>query len=296
MIMARILALVTSGTVLALILVSVALGKGVPFTPILARSPQPFVSVSEATPPNPTTIGAPASPELALPVAPDPTPRACPIVSPIDCATGALSIQFTDISIPGRGVGLSFARTYSSDSAHSNGPLGYGWTDNYQVSASSVGGAVKIRQGNGASLTFMSDGSGGFRAPLGSFASLVGSTANGYTLTLDQGKERLTFSGSGRLLSETDYDGNTTKLRYSGTRLVAITDPAGRVLSFTYSGGHITTVTDPMGRAESFTYDGSSDLVSASDSLGRAWRFAYTDTHLLRQVTDPRGGVTATSW
>jgi len=296
--MARRLVFILSVTaaLLALALIPAALGRGVAFTPLLARSQQPFMSVSEITAPSPATISAPVSPGLSAPDAPDANPGTCPVASPIDCATGALTVGFTDLAVPGRGVALGFARTYSSALAHSSGPLGYGWTDSYDMTASTRKGAVSITQGNGATLTFPQDASGVFGAPSESFATLTGSPLTGYTLTLQRQKARLKFSPAGLLLSESDFNGYTTKLRYSDGRLTMVTDPAGRSLTLTYLGGRIATVTDPMGRTESFSYDTAGDLVTAADPLGRTWAFAYTGDHLLRLITDPRGGVTTSTF
>jgi YD repeat-containing protein len=51
----------------------------------------------------------------------------------VDIWDGHLTISSQDVAIPGRGLSLSFARTYSSAGTSSAGPLGAGWTDNYNV-------------------------------------------------------------------------------------------------------------------------------------------------------------------
>lgn len=62
-------------------------------------------------------------------------------------------VAFTDVSVVGRGTGLSFVRTYSSALAGVDGPLGLGWTDNYDRSLSVHGSVVTITQGNGSAIT-----------------------------------------------------------------------------------------------------------------------------------------------
>jgi len=47
---------------------------------------------------------------------------------PVNSATGEFWHTFDDISVPGRGFGLDFSRTYSSLRASTLGPLGYGWS------------------------------------------------------------------------------------------------------------------------------------------------------------------------
>jgi len=51
----------------------------------------------------------------------------------VSCATGDFWHTVTDLAIPGRGIPLNFTRTYNSVIANQNGPLGYGWTDNYNM-------------------------------------------------------------------------------------------------------------------------------------------------------------------
>ena len=53
---------------------------------------------------------------------------------PVNSATGEFWHTFDDISVPGRGFGLDFSRTYSSQRASVIGPLGYGWSDSYGAS------------------------------------------------------------------------------------------------------------------------------------------------------------------
>jgi hypothetical protein len=51
---------------------------------------------------------------------------------PVNCATGNFW-HTADLAIPGRGMALHFARTYNSLLAGTDGPLGFGWTHNYNM-------------------------------------------------------------------------------------------------------------------------------------------------------------------
>jgi len=218
----------------------------------------------------------------------------CPAGDPVNCATGSLLQQYTDFSVPGRGISLDLTRTYDSAAAASDGPFGYGWTDSYAMSLSTdSSGDVTITQEDGSTVFFQPDGSGGFVAPTRVLATLVQNPDGSYTFTRDSTEDQYNFNASGQLTSEVDRNGYTTTLTYSGGQLTAVTDPAGRKLTFTYSGSNIATVTDPMGRTWSYSYDGSGDLAAATDPLGRTWSFGYDAGHLLTSVTDPRGGVTS---
>lgn len=80
---------------------------------------------------------------------------------PVDTATGAFWHSFTDFAIPGRGMALSFSRTYSSVFAGTNSPFGYGWSFSYSMSLTQNPSptSVTIQQENGSLVTFTPSGS-----------------------------------------------------------------------------------------------------------------------------------------
>ena len=49
---------------------------------------------------------------------------------PVDTEDGNMYTTQKDLTIPGRGIPLAFTRSYNSNAAGTNGPLGYGWVDN----------------------------------------------------------------------------------------------------------------------------------------------------------------------
>src|SRR5205807_7324385 len=69
---------------------------------------------------------------------------------PIDTSNGNFWHVFTDVNVPGRSYPLAFTRTYNSQSAGSNSPVGYGWQFNYAMSLSQSGSTVTITQENGS--------------------------------------------------------------------------------------------------------------------------------------------------
>ena len=87
----------------------------------------------------------------------------CTSGEPIDNATGDFYETETDLSVPGPGVPLSFTRTYDALAAQAEegaaapaGPLGYGWTDNFNmgVTWSATTGLATVTEENGAQITF----------------------------------------------------------------------------------------------------------------------------------------------
>lgn len=224
-------------------------------------------------------------------------PTTCSSGAPVNCATGTFWHTFTDASIPGLGVSLDFTRTYSSATAGTNGPLGFGWTDSYNMSLSfDAFGNATITQEDGSTVTFAASGGGYVAAPrvLATFAANGDGT---YTFTRDSNHVRYVFNSAGQLVRELDRNGYITTLTYDGSgELTAITDQAGRSLTLVYNSGRISQLTDSIGNTTTFTYDGNGNMASVTDPLGRIWTFTYDPNHLLLSMTDPRSGSTTNSF
>jgi RHS repeat-associated protein len=212
---------------------------------------------------------------------------------PVDCMSGAFYHDFTDLSIPGRGVALDLSRSYDSLAAATDGPFGYGWSSSYamRLSVDPASGAVTVYQENGSTVTF-TPANGGYSAPPRVLATLTSNADGSFTMTR-RATTTFVFSPAGQLVGETDLNGYATTLAYNGAdQLSTVTDPAGRALSFAYwPTGLVSKVTDPAGRSVSYGYDGSGNLTSATDPAGRVWGFGYDANHLMTSMTDPAAGV-----
>ena len=223
---------------------------------------------------------------------------------PVNCATGEFWHSFTDLSVPGRGLPLTLTRSYSSLHAGTSGPLGYGWTDSYNMSLSIDGsGNVTVNEENYSAVSFANVG-GNLQPPPRTLATLVHNGDGTYTFTRKD-QAHFNFDASGRLVSEVDRNNYATLLAYDGSnRLSTVTDPSGRSLTFHYNAsGLIDWVTDPAGRQVLFTYDGtgatachpanaaSQCLISYTDVGGQASSFTYDSAHRVLTMTDPRGGI-----
>jgi RHS repeat-associated protein len=222
----------------------------------------------------------------------------CSTGHPVNCATGAFWHEFTDTRVPGRGVPLEFTRTYSSMNAAVDGPLGFGWSDSYDMSLSIDGetGAATVHEEGGSAVVFPANGEGGFTTPPRVLARLTANEDGTYSFSRFVDHIDYVFSAGGELLREVDRNGNATTLTYSEGLLEKVTDPSGRSLTFAYVGAHIHTITDPMGRTTTFDYEASGNLKEATDPMGRTWSFSYDGSHRLLTMTDPRGGTVSNSY
>lgn len=229
--------------------------------------------------------------------------KRCYCGDPIEAAVGNLYEQQTDISIGGRGVGLDLTRTYSAQAAAaatSAGPFGYGWTGpmSDRLSITEAGAKVTYVDAGGSTTPFVSSGSESYSGPAWSQDVLTGSPSGSYTLVRADRSE-LHFSGSGRLESVTDRNGNETGISYDEAgRLSAIEDPAGRQLVFAYNlGGQVESVEDPMGYLVKYTYEsGHLASVTLPGAVSPRWQFKYDAKHRLTTITDGRGGKTTNEY
>ncbi|HEU5371377.1 MAG TPA: RHS repeat-associated core domain-containing protein [Gaiellaceae bacterium] len=264
-------------------------GGVVTFTSGLAPGASAYFSLEEALTGAMIVTGGPSVSEQGGPPNPAEKRVTASAGCPVNCATGVFWHQWDDLRVPGRGVPLDFQRTYSSQQAAADGPLGFGWTDSYNMSLSfDQASNATVHQEDGSTVTFGPDGSGGYVAAPRVLATLVHNGDGTYTFTRNADFVHFNFSSAGLLMSEVDRNGYITALSYNGTQLASVTDPAGRTFSFSYNGSRIASVTGPGPRVESFTYDGAGNLQTATDPTLGVWQFTYDANHRLLTMTDPR--------
>ncbi len=215
----------------------------------------------------------------------------------VNTATGNYTLQATDMTLPGIGMPFEFKRTYNSQAASAqnavDGPLGYGWTDAYnlyiEIDADTLDATV--HRGDGHSEVFINRGSAGYFPQYGVFDQLTQEASDGsFTLT-DQGTTYHFTDINGRYLLHTitDLHGNTITLTYNSGLLTTIRDTVNR--DFTVSNdnaGHITEITGPNGRTVQFAYDTVGNLTDVTDTLLNTTHYDYDGQHRLTDVIDAR--------
>lgn len=209
---------------------------------------------------------------------------------PVNTRTGNFTHQEVDITIPTRGLPLTFERSYNSRDLAS-GPLGRGWTHNYSMrlitATVGVSQIATLVAPHGARLRFTQNGNGSFSAGPGVRASLIRQADGHYTVT--RGDQAIyTFDAAGRLVSLADKNGNTTTLSYTANRLTAITAPDGRALQLAYDGqGRLSQLTDPISRTVSYTYTTAGRSATVIDRGGGQTTYGYNPDGYLATLTDP---------
>ena len=236
------------------------------------------------------------------------------VVGGVDAVCGGLSFSESDLTIPSIGFATSIARTYNGSATVPSGPFGPGWFWSYGVRTVASAGGMDVIHADGRRDAYMGTGPT-YVAPAGVFDTLATRGGGGWTLTLHD-QTVLVFDSYGRLVSETDPNGNALTIAYTGTVPSAITDTAGRTWTVTTAAGRITAVTDPAGRSVSYGYDGLGQLTSVIDAAGATRTYGYAGGALgvrtdanghatdvtydasgrVATVTDPAGDITRFAW
>ncbi|MFO1079346.1 MAG: RHS repeat-associated core domain-containing protein [Reyranellaceae bacterium] len=248
---------------------------------------------------------------------------------PINLATGDYLLDTTDITAGSLDMpyGLAFSRSYDSSTRSRSGPLGFGWTHSFAISAaqatdpfeglainSPVNGATAIVA---ALVTFdiLNDGVTTTK-PLDRMvmASIVqrwlsdqltdniaAITWPGYVqhfTKLADGSYNAT-PGVGAVLTSTGgayaylaKDQTRYAFNPDGT-LASWTNPAGIAVTLSYGGSpsRLTAVANSFGRSMTIGY-ASGRITQVTDEIGRQVLYAYDGAGNLLSSTDPLGNVT----
>jgi YD repeat-containing protein len=244
---------------------------------------------------------------------------------PVNCATGNLTESQTDLSVPGRGVGLTLGRTYNSQAAVDQGqpgPFGYGWSwsfgANLKVSndyrESEHTETRTVEQANGSTVVFA--GAEGQTQP-GVQSSLSYDSEHHQEVYTLPNQQSLRFGSGGRLTSETDRNGNVTSVTEAceggesaaeggeGAASANLHRPGssgeGRMeyAAFLQVSGEgeepscRIEVTDPAGRKLTLHVNSEGLVDQATDPMGHTVSYAYENGDL-STVTEP--GESAPRW
>ncbi len=99
------------------------------------------------------------------------------------------------------------------------------------------------------------------------------------------------LDAEGRVVSETDALGATSKIEYTPGGKISVTiDPQGRRISYTYDDtGRLVTKTYPDGKTTTAAYDSSGNKIRETDRQGRMTGYEYDALNRLSKTTAPDG-------
>jgi len=170
------------------------------------------------------------------------------------------------------GLPLAFGRAFPQtiSQRYETGPLGRGWSHNWDFSLD-VGddGTVTITGPSATRRTFLPDIRGGYFPQPGDYATLTDLGGGAFSLR-EKGGLLTEFRADGKLDYAEDTNGNRITAGYTGEQLTSLTHSSGATLLLDYDAqGMITSVTDPLGpgteddRVTVYSYDTSGEhLVS----------------------------------
>jgi YD repeat-containing protein len=155
---------------------------------------------------------------------------------------------------------------------------------------------VKYARSDGSFWSFAGASSLTVIAPSNVTATLIANINFTYwTLTFQNGEQRVFNYASGSLTSIIDRNGNTTQLSYDSlNRLVTVTDPGGRHLYFSYANNSsylVTNVSSDVGLSLSYTYDSNGRLTQITKPDQTTESFSYDSNSMIAAVTDSNGKV-----
>jgi RHS repeat-associated protein len=201
-------------------------------------------------------------------------------INPVRYLAGAV-----DVSVPAPGLPLVFSRVYgqSIPSRFRAGPLGRGWTHNWDFSIDQQDTGVTLRGPGGVDRFFALNQNGTYSSAPGDFGSLT--IANGVFRLTETDRTIWQFRAGGLLDYVEDTNGNRITLAYVNDRLASIMHSSGQQIAIEYNQtgpgpAYITRVIDTLG-------PGSADdrLTTYDYNMNAAGPY-------LRRVTAPGNRVT----
>jgi RHS repeat-associated protein len=200
-----------------------------------------------------------------------------------------LTVSVTDLVIASWGPEAALARTYDS-SVTTAGPGAPGWFFSFeqslQITASQITYTDAFRQPH----VFARSGST-CTAPNGFLATLAPDGSNWRLSFFDQSS--LTFDSSGKLIAETDKNGQATTYTWTGGVVSAISAANGQSISLTWSAGKLAAA----------SYATSAGTRSVEYTTASPWRVTYfpnvtgLERKLLYSYTSGRlSAITQENW
>ncbi len=185
--------------------------------------------------------------------------------------TGAID-SVTDASFPVPGaIPLDFVRQFNASISGRDtmGPFGYGWTDNWQISASADSAGNVTISDDGSLLYFAINSNGGYTPAPGDYGTLT--LTNGAYQYVETDGTIIAFNTNGSLGEEEDTNGNRITAGYNGSGdLTSLTASNGSATTIDYNAqGLISSITEPGNQSNTYTYDSSGQhLLTFTDEFG----------------------------
>ncbi len=195
----------------------------------------------------------------------------------INVISGNLFLSQSDILVPAKAFDIEFVRSYNSHHRDIIGPLGRGWTHNYNMNLIlNPDGSVVFLDWDGSTANFTDLGVGQYLTPPGTNSRLSFDGSNYTIFTIDGNS--MVFDSAGVLQSIEDKNLNTLSFEYGASGLEKIQDSVGQNITFAYGPSDtISSITDSSGRSVQFTYDAAAGeaLETVTGTTGNVTHYGY---------------------
>ncbi len=182
-------------------------------------------------------------------------------------------------SLPAPGMDLTFVQSYQQSIAgrFSQGILGYGWDDNWDISASTMTNGDVLISDFGTFEYFSLQPNGSF-APSRATRVLRSPTAPGRTGSPSRMVRSTSSTPTARSNYVADTHGNSITAGYNTQgQLVSLTDSNGEFLDLAYnSQGDLATLTDSNGQTETYGYDPTGQFLTSYTDVYGTTHYTYT--------------------
>jgi RHS repeat-associated protein len=211
------------------------------------------------------------------------------LANPINVATGNKYEEALDLSFFPPGIPLQLRRSYNSQFSH-DGPLGHGWTHNYnlvvEVFEEQPVKRLLVWDADGRGLYFTQVGEAGsdeihFVGESGVKGKLKKVVNTGeYLFRRRGGNLTYKFGPDGKLLWIGDSSGNSLALNYAGGLLTQVIDNFGKSISIQYNAeNRISSIIDPKSQPILYEYT-NGDLTKVTYPDQNSIRYAYSNHYL----------------
>jgi len=181
-------------------------------------------------------------------------------------------------SLPAPGMALTFVQSFqqSISGRYTSGILGYGWTTNWDIAASTMtNGDVAVNR-EGVSEYFSLQPNGKFAPEAGDQGTTLLRNSSGYLLVEYDGTF-YQFSANGALSYVQDPNGNRITASYNAQgQLTSLTHSDGEYIDLTYNAqGHLSSLTDSTGQTETYGYDPTGQYLTSYTNVYGTINYTY---------------------
>ncbi len=181
-------------------------------------------------------------------------------------------------SLPAPGIELTFVQSFqqSISGRYTAGILGFGWTTNWNIFATTMADGDVAIDDNGISVYFSRQPNGSFAPQAGDEGTTLAVIGGAYLLVEPDGTV-YQFNDNGTLNFVEDTHGNRITAGYNSQgELVSLTDSNGENLALNYnSQGHVSQITDSNGQTETYGYDPTGQFLTSYTDLYGTTNYTY---------------------